>query len=475
MEFRDLILSTFSFDPTKGQYDLAGKLQEFLSDPSQGSIFVLTGYAGTGKTSFISAMVKVLPTIRKKAVLLAPTGRAAKVLAGYSGQPAWTIHKRIYFQRVGRDGSVSLVLQKNLYRNALFIVDEASMIAGDTQDGDHLFSARNLLDDLMEYVSSGESCKLMLIGDTAQLPPVGTALSPALNLQYLKSRYALKIHDAELTEVMRQSLESGILSNATRLRDKIAASSTGLPLFMMDKLHKDVIRITGSELEELLNGAFGTDRTEAVVICRTNKRANMFNREIRNRIIFQDNEIAAGDCLMVVKNNYFWLDPASGPGFIANGDLVELLRIRNTEEMYGFRFADATVRLLDYPDEPAYDVKILLDVLMSESASLPAESQKKLFSSVLEDYNDIPRRTERMEKVRTNPYYNALQVKFGYALTCHKTQGGQWRFVFIDKGFLKDDMIDQEYLRWLYTALTRAREKVFLVGFEEKFFNDVGH
>jgi exodeoxyribonuclease V len=471
LSFSSDILSVFPFEPTKGQKELAEMLDVFIFDKEPHSVFVLKGYAGTGKTSFISAMVKVLPMIRKKAVLLAPTGRAAKVLSGYAGQPAWTIHKRIYFQRMGRDGGISLVLQKNLYKNALFIVDEASMIAGSYQENDHVFSSRNLLDDLMEYVAEETSCKLLLIGDTAQLPPVGMPVSPALDLEFLKSRYDLKIFNCELTEVMRQSLESGILFNATRMRDIIASGKVTFPLFDTDN-RKDVVRITGEDLEDLLHTAFSSSEpAETVVVCRSNKRANMFNREIRNRILFLENEISSGDCLMVVRNNYFWLEPQSGPGFIANGDIIEVLRIQNTEELYGFRFADATVRLVDYPDEPTLDVKILLDVLMADTPALPQEAQKKLFSSVLDEFNDIPQRNLRYEKVRTNPYYNALQVKFAYALTCHKTQGGQWQHVFIDQGYLKDEMIDYEYLRWLYTALTRATRKVYLLGFQEKFFS----
>lgn len=470
IDFRKSILSVFPFEPTRGQMELAEMLGNFMEDRDPRSVFVLKGYAGTGKTSFISAMVNVLPQVRKKAVLLAPTGRAAKVLSGYAGQPAWTIHKRIYFQRMGREGNISLVLQKNMYKNAIFIVDEASMIAGSTHDRDHVFSSRNLLDDLMEYVAEGEACKLLLIGDTAQLPPVGMPVSPALDLDFLKSRYDLKIYHCELTEVMRQSLESGILFNATRLRDIIASGAVTFPLFKLEN-RKDVIRITGQEMEDLLNTAFSSSEpAESVVVCRSNKRANMFNREIRNRILFQEDEISSGDCLMVVRNNYFWLEPQSGPGFIANGDIIEVLRIQNHEELYGFHFVDASVRLVDYPAEPAFEVKLLLDVLMAESPALPEEAQKKLFTSVMDEFNDIPQRTLRLEKVRTNPYFNALQVKFAYALTCHKTQGGQWQHVFIDQGYLKDDMIDQEYLRWLYTAITRATQKVYFIGFQEKFF-----
>lgn len=464
------ILSVFPFEPTKGQKELAEMLDIFMENKEPRSVFVLKGYAGTGKTSFISAMVRALPLIREKAILLAPTGRAAKVLSGYAGQQAWTIHKRIYFQRMGRDGSISLVLQKNLYRNALFIVDEASMIAGSSLDKDHVFSTRNLLDDLIDYVFEGESCRLLLIGDTAQLPPVGMAISPALDLEFLKSRYNIRTYDYLLTEVMRQSLESGILFNATRMRDLIDSSNVNLPLFQLGR-SKDISRVTGSELEDLLNTAFSSaDRAETVVICRSNKRANMYNREIRNRVLFMENEIESGDCLMAVRNNYFWLDPQSGPGFIANGDIIEVLQIRNTEELYGFRFADVTIRLVDYPHEPHLDVKILLDVLMADTPALPEEEHKKLFSAVLEEYNDIPKRTLRLEKVRTDPYFNALQVKFSYALTCHKTQGGQWQNVFIDQGYLKDEMVNHEYLRWLYTALTRSTGNAFLVGFQEKFF-----
>jgi exodeoxyribonuclease-5 len=471
LSFSSDILSVFPFEPTKGQKELAERLEVFIADKDPRGVFVLKGYAGTGKTSFVSAMVKVLPLIRKKAVLLAPTGRAAKVLSGYAGQPAWTIHKRIYFQRMGRDGSISLVLQKNLYRNALFIVDEASMIAGSYPEKDHIFSSRNLLDDLMEYVDEGESCKLLLIGDSAQLPPVGMPVSPALDLEFLKTRYNLKIYQYELTEVMRQSLESGILFNATRMRDIIASGKVSFPLFNLYNRH-DIIRITGEDLEDLLHTAFSSaEHAETVVVCRSNKRANMFNREIRNRILFMENEISSGDFLMVVRNNYFWLEAQSGPGFIANGDIIEVLRIQQTEELYGFRFADVTIRLVDYPDEPTLDVKILLDVLMADTPALTDEAQKRLFGVVLDEFNDIPQRALRMEKVRTNPYYNALQVKFSYALTCHKTQGGQWQHVFIDQGYLKEDMIDYEYLRWLYTALTRASLKVYLLGFQDKLFS----
>jgi exodeoxyribonuclease-5 len=470
MEFLDRLWRDFPFEPTRGQAELAGKLKDFLAGTEPMEAFILKGYAGTGKTSFISSMVRVLRENRQRTVLLAPTGRAAKVFSSYSGQQAFTIHKRIYFQRAARDGSVSLVLQKNLFRNAIFFVDEASMIGAGQPDRDLVFNSRNLLDDLIEYVYSGEGCKMILIGDTAQLPPVGMNVSPALDLEFLQSRYELKIRHHELTEVMRQSLESGILSNATRLRDHIAGNRKPEPLFKISGF-RDISRLTGSELEETLQSAYSSGQPgDTIVICRSNKRANLYNREIRNRVMYHDNEITAGDFLMVVRNNYFWLDPESGPGFIANGDILEIMSLRHHEELYGFRFADATIRLADYPMEQPFDVKLLLDVLMSDGPSLPDADQRRLFQSVMEDFQDIPQRGERLGKVRSSPYYNALQVKFAYALTCHKTQGGQWENVIIDQGYLPEEMIDAEYLRWLYTALTRSRKQVFLAGFSESHF-----
>lgn len=465
--FIEKLLQAFPFEPTAGQTELAGKLEAFITDGDPRAVFVLKGYAGTGKTSFISAMVRTLPALGIKAVLMAPTGRAAKVFSGYSGLQAFTIHRRIYFQGRSRDGNIVLTLQNNLYRNALFIVDEASMIAGSFQEGDSAFGTRNLLDDLLDYVRQGHRCRLMLIGDTAQLPPVGMDISPALDLDYLRTRYDLKLHTHELTEVMRQALESGILANATRLRHMLAGGASGSPLLDLSG-HDDIAQIDHQALEELLNGAYSRDSMgKAVVICRSNKRANMFNREIRNRILFRENELSAGDHLMVVKNNYFWLDPKSFPGFIANGDIVEVLRIQRTEEEYGFRFADVTIRMKDYPDDPTQDVKIILDTLMSEAPALTTDSQTKLFRSVMEEYQDLPARAERFAGVRLNPYFNALQVKFAYAMTCHKTQGGQWELVFIDDPGLKEDDTGAESLRWFYTALTRSTSRVYLIGFTD--------
>jgi len=469
-EFKNILKSKFIYQPTAGQEMLMNNLANYIFEDEDWSVFVLKGYAGTGKTSIISAMVKTVPAIKKKSVLLAPTGRAAKVLASYSGQRAATIHRRIYFQTRAKDGSMLLRLQKNLYRDTVFLVDEASMIPGETLDQANLFRSRNLLDDLIEYVYSGKNCKLVLIGDSAQLPPVGTSISPALDLSFLKSRYELKIWFFELKEVMRQALESGILSNATALRTKLSETVIKQPFFNLNG-QSDIEVIQGEYLEDALNSTYASDMLDhTIIVTRSNKRANIFNQEIRKRILFRENEIEAGDYLMIVKNNYFWLPEDSQAGFIANGDIVELLRIRRIEELYGFRFAEVTIRLLDYPDDEPVDVKIILDTIMVESASLSHEDNNKLFQSVMEVYSDIPQRRDRVEKVKANPHFNALQVKFAYAMTCHKSQGGQWENVFIDQGYLRNDMIDHEYLRWLYTALTRGTKKVFMIGFNDKFF-----
>lgn len=450
-----------------------GKLSVFLSISwkKANALFLLKGYAGTGKTTVVKALVNVLPAIGKRTVLMAPTGRAAKVMAGYTGKQAHTIHRKIYLAWTNKEGQIELKLQKNLHRHTLFIVDEASMIQHAMPAEGQLFSTRNLLDDLFTYVQSGENCRLLFIGDAAQLPPVGLDYSPALDVSFLKSSYHLEIDTFELIEVVRQSQESGILVNATQIREKLSLPEIRFPLFHLDP-YPDVFRIDGSDLEEALNQAYaGSARENNVVICRSNKRANLFNREIRRRILFLEGEITAGDYLMVVKNNYFWLPLESSAGFIANGDIVEVLRIRKIEEVYGFRFADITIRFIDYPEEPELDVKILLDTLNSESAALPQPENNRLFQTIMEDYAHLRSRREKVEHVKLDPYFNALQVKFAYALTCHKTQGGQWDTVFIDQGYLTDQMINREYLRWLYTAITRATKKMFLVNFQERFFS----
>ncbi|MEI6888796.1 MAG: ATP-dependent DNA helicase [Bacteroidales bacterium] len=466
------LVKEFPYEPTNCQRRLMGNLAVFLTLgwKKSNAIFVLKGYAGTGKTTVVKALVNVLPGLGKRTVLMAPTGRAAKVLSSYTGRPAHTIHRRIYFARTSREGNLVMKLQKNLHKHTLFIVDEASMIPHYTQAEGQMFSSRNLLDDLFSYVQSGENCRILFIGDTAQLPPVGLDDSPALDTAFLKQAYSLEIDEDELTEVVRQSKESGILENATFLRGEITEKKVKFPLFSL-KQFTDVIRINGSDLEEMLNKAYsGSGKENNVVICRSNKRANIFNREIRNRILFLEGQISTGDYLMVVKNNYFWLPPESPAGFIANGDIVELTRIHKTEDMYGFRFADVTIRFLDYPDEKELDVKIILDTLMAETPALPQPGNNRLFTTIMEDYADLPTRGAKVGKVKLNPYFNALQVKFAYALTCHKTQGGQWDTVFIDQGYLSDKMLNTEFLRWLYTAVTRATQKLYLVNFESRFF-----
>jgi exodeoxyribonuclease V len=467
-----LLLKAFPYEPTSGQRVVIEKIAHFLSDSwdDPNSLFILKGYAGTGKTTIVSAIVATLPSLQRKSVLLAPTGRAAKVLASYAQKQANTIHRKIYFARTTKDGVIALKLQQNLHKQTLFIVDEASMIQNSSFSEATLFSTRNLLDDLFQYVFSGEKCKMIFIGDAAQLPPVGTENSPALEIDFLKKAYHLTIDSYELTEVVRQARLSGILVNATAVRKQINREEWALPLFTIGK-YTDIFRLQGGDLEEALNSAYSDSaRENNAVVCRSNKRANIFNQEIRRRILFLEGEINTGDYMMVVKNNYFWLPENSTAGFIANGDIIELIRIRKIEELYGFRFADVTIRFLDYPDEKELDVKILLDTISSESASLSQADNNRLFQEVMKDYEELPHKRNRMEKVRTNPYFNALQVKFSYALTCHKTQGGQWDTVFVDQGYLNEKMMNVEYLRWLYTAVTRATKKLYLINFENKFF-----
>ena len=444
-------------------------MARFLYDSDPRSAFLLKGYAGTGKTSLVSALIQTLPSLRVNSLLLAPTGRAAKVISSYAERPAYTIHKKIYMTVTDSTGAVRTVRAVNKHAYTLFVVDEASMIGLEPTS-----SRQSRLEDLIDYVYDGNHCRLMLIGDSAQLPPVGQSESPALDERYLSAAFSLNVLSAELTEVVRQRQLSGILSGATALRGQIATLPGGdeasLPLFNPNGT--DVIRLAGEDLMETLfreYGDFALD--QVVVICRSNKRANLFNQGIRNSVLFREEEVNAGDYLMVVKNNYFWLDEESTIGFIANGDIVEVLSVRHVQELYGFRFADATVRFVDYPDEEPRDCKLLLSTLYSESPSLTGEESNTLFSNVMEDYADLPHKADRLRELRRNPYYNALQVKFAYALTCHKTQGGQWRTVIVDQGFLPPDMkLDREYLRWLYTAFTRATDRVYLLNFESRFF-----
>ena len=442
-------------------------LSAFLLSQKENPTYILRGYAGTGKTTLVKALVKTLPMIGMKYVLMAPTGRAAKVLSSYTGQNASTIHRRIYQAKAFPDGSIRITRAENKSKNALFIIDEASMI-GEQKE----FGGSSLLDDLLSYVFSGESCRLLLIGDTAQLPPVESSESPALNCDYLKSEFPITAATYELTEVKRQALESGILYNATDIRQLLSQKlyEYHLPIFHLQGFD-DIQKIEPEAFEEMLHNAFAnTSDNEAVIVCKSNKRANMFNQAIRGRILNIEGEIATGDKLMVVKNNYFWANGNEVISFIANGDMAELRKIKHFEDMYGFRFADVELSFTDYPDAPNIEAKILLDTLNSNSPSLTEEENKRLFSAIEEDYMDIPNRRDRYKEMKKNPWFNALQVKFAYALTCHKTQGGQWNTVFIDSSLNLKETLEVEDLRWLYTALTRAQERVYFVNFKEEFF-----
>ena len=469
-----LLFSRFPHTPTLGQQEACSALVQFLYSDDPNAAFILRGYAGTGKTSLLGALIKIAPLLRIRTVLLAPTGRAAKVLSNFSGAKAYTIHKKIYMTVTDASGIVRMARVTNKHSYTLFIIDEASMIGLEDSLDSGPYSHHSLLEDLIDYVTEGNHCRMLFVGDTAQLPPVGTPLSPALDADYLESISSLHISQYELTEVVRQRNQSGILFNATMLRNQIAllmdSEQPQLPLFDVQNC-SDIVGLEGGNLEETLNNEYSTHSLEDVVlITRSNKRANLFNQAIRNRVLFHDEEVNAGDFLMVVKNNYYWLDETSEMGFIANGDIVEVMGVRKHQELYGFHFVEATLRFVDYLDVPTIDCTLLLETLHSESPSLTREEFQHLFDAVMDDYADIPIKAERVRKLKQNPYFNALQVKFAYSLTCHKTQGGQWKTVFVDQGYLTDDMLDREYLRWLYTALTRASDKVYLLNFQEKFF-----
>jgi ATP-dependent exoDNAse (exonuclease V) alpha subunit len=458
----------FGFEPTEGQAKVLYHLSAFLLSEKENPTYILRGYAGTGKTSLVKTLVKTLPMIGMKYVLLAPTGRAAKVLNSYTGQNASTIHRRIYQAMSFPDGSMRVVRGENKSTNTLFIVDEASMIGEDRE-----FGAKSLLDDLLAYVFSGERCRLLLIGDTAQLPPVGNDESPALDINYLESQFPLTIATYELTEVKRQALQSGILSNATHLRELLIEDKIEYPLPLFDLHFDDTERIDPEIFEEMLYKAFDAEHSnDSVIVCKSNKRANLFNQAIRSRILNIEGEIATGDKLMIVKNNYFWADGHQQISFIANGDMAEIQKITHYEEMYGFRFADVELSFPDYPDAQNLDVKIILDTLNSNSASLSEEENMRLLQAIEADYMDIPNRRERYKAMKKNPWFNALQVKFAYALTCHKTQGGQWKNVYVDSSLNLKDNVEKEDLRWLYTAVTRAQERLYFVNFKEEFFED---
>jgi len=467
---KDLLKTNLPFEPTGCQSRLIEGLSGFISSEEQDEIMLIKGFAGTGKTTMINALTQTLKSLKIRSVLLAPTGRAAKVMSGYTAMPAFTIHKRIYRQQSSADGMGRFALDKNLFKNTYFIVDEASMISNENTPGSSFGSGR-LLDDLLEYVYSGENCRLVLVGDTAQLPPVGLAISPALEAETLK-HYGFGVKEFELKEVVRQAADSGILSCATQIRETIEeGKAQGFIKFDVDSF-PDVVRISGEDLIERITTSYENDGIfDSTVVTRSNKRANLFNKGIRGSILYKENEIEKGDLLMVVKNNYHWIDEDAELDFIANGDIAEIQTIYGYEELYGFRFADVSLRFIDY-ENVELDCKIFLDTLSIETASFPYEQNRQLFETVSEDYQDIRNKKNRWKKIRENPYFNALQVKYAYALTCHKAQGGQWKSVFIDHGYLVEDMLDNDYYRWLYTAFTRPIDKLYLVNFSKHFFED---
>lgn len=462
------ISKSFPHAPTGQQLELFNRLHQFLLSDKGDDCFVLKGYAGTGKTTVISSLVKALRHYNYKSVLLAPTGRAAKVITGYSGKKAFTIHKRIYRKRSAMSIDDAFSLADNLATDTLFIIDEASMIADEPGGISHT----SLLYDLIKYVYNTKNCKLMLVGDTAQLPPVGSDNSPALEEKLLKDAFGLTVFSYEMTDVVRQEKNSGILMNVTGIRNLIRKEQPQIPRIITQGF-KDIYRINGDRLEEGLNYAykkFGMDRT--LVICRSNKNANLYNQQIRNRILFRDEELTGGDQIMIVRNNYYWLqeEEDNSTGFIANGDIARIKKVRNFQDIYGFRFADAQLEFIDYAEDTTLNCKLMLDTLYSEAPALSPADQKRFYLEVMKDYEHIASKRARFDELRANPYYNALQIKFAYAVTCHKAQGGQWDAVFVDQGYLTEDMINYDFLRWFYTACTRATTTLFLVNFNQRFY-----
>lgn len=469
ISFYSRLIEEFGFLPSKSQDELFSKLETYIrQNEARLYLFVISGYAGTGKTSVLGAFVRTLNSFRVKTVLLAPTGRAAKVFSHKSGQDAFTIHKHIYRRKSKVEISAGLSLQPNLYKNTVFFVDEASMIGDYTLTKSDGVSSRNLLDDLFEYVYSGQNCKLVLIGDAGQLPPVGSDYSPALSVDYLSGNYCQLVVDSfELKEVLRQAHDSSVLKNATLLRN---TDWVDYPKFQLSK-HSDLIRITGNELQDHLESSYNNfGQEDTILITRSNKQANLYNQHIRGRILWYEELLCSGDCLMVVKNNYFWLGDETKIGFIANGELIKVVRLRKIEELHGFEFAHVIVRFVDYEDLGDVELIIHTESILTEGPNLPRDRMKDLFYSVEKDYSHIRTKKDRYDAILSDPYFNALQVKYAYAITCHKSQGGQWANVYIDQGFINKDVLNNDYYRWLYTALTRATEKVFLVNFADEFF-----
>lgn len=469
--FYSILSSNFPFNPTVKQDLFFQKIAAFLESTSNDSIFVLKGYAGTGKTTVISTIVNNLIEINKKYVLLAPTGRAAKVIANYSNKPAFTIHKKIYFPKKSSGGGVSFTMQQNKHKNTIFIIDEASMISDQSIES-KLYENGSLLDDLISYVYSGENCKMILLGDSAQLPPVGMDISPALNTDTLELGFDKNVDSIELDEVMRQELNSGVLYNATKLRELLKDSFITEFKFKLFGF-KDIVRLTdGYDIQDAINQAYSNYSIEdTAFIVRSNKRANQYNEQIRLKILDKESDLSVGDYLMVVKNNYFWLKEKDEAGFIANGDIIEVLEIYSFKELYGFNFAKVKIRMVDYPNQIPFETVLILDTLKSESPSLTYEQSNALYTEVQKDYEHLTSKYAKFQKVKNNEYFNSLQVKFSYAITCHKSQGGQWDTVFIEQPYLPDG-IDRDYIRWLYTAMTRAKNKLYLIGFKDESFEE---
>ncbi len=467
--FLQLLKEKFPFDLTLKQGVALEKMASFILDKSKDNIFLLKGFAGTGKTTIISTIVKSLWKVNMSAVLMAPTGRAAKVMTYYSGNKALTIHKKIYFPKKQTTGGIQFVLAPNKHRNTIFIVDEASMIS-DIPANSKLFENGSLLDDLIQFIYSGHNCRLLLVGDTAQLPPVNLDISPALEQDRLSISYNKNVEGLELDEVMRQTADSGILFNATNLRQQLESSFHEDFKFDLGNF-KDVIRLLdGHEIQEAIDSSYSMNgKEETTIVVRSNKRANLYNKNIRERILFLENQLSVGDYMMVVKNNYFWLRPNSEAGFIANGDIIEILELFAIKEVYGFSFAEVKVKMVDYPNQKPFETVLMLDTIDAQTPSLPYEDGNRLYQEVLKDYAHEKSKYKKFLGVKNNKYFNALQVKFSYAITCHKSQGGQWHTVFVEQPYLPNG-VDKDYLRWLYTAVTRAKEKLYLIGFKDDFF-----
>ncbi|UTW61371.1 AAA family ATPase [bacterium SCSIO 12741] len=466
---RDQILKNLNLKPTQDQFRFIKQFAEFLTERPE-RIFVLRGYAGTGKTTLVRSLAKALPALKMKSLLMAPTGRAAKVLSKYSRRRASTVHRVIYSLDTAGGAVLTFRLGRNKSKDTLFIVDESSMISGSTQAADQLFSGSNLLDDLIRYVDDGENCSILFIGDVAQLPPVNERVSPALSPKLLSDKYLKRAVMFEMKEVVRQEQESGILFNATQTRHRLLNQEL-LPQFNAD--FPDVKAISGVDFQDQLESCYSQGSIEdSIVICRSNKQANRYNQTIRNRVLYKEEELESGDLLMVVRNNYHWLDATSQAGFIANGDIVELLSISKMEEKWGFRFAHAEVRMLDYPDQDPISVVLNINALCSDSPAMTRDENDKLYEAIQKRHSDIKDKTIRRMKIKNDPYFQALQVKFSYAITCHKAQGGQWKNVFVDQGYLTPEMQGVDLMRWMYTAITRATDSLYLLNFDEQFISD---